>query len=238
MNTLQTTDSTKTELARISKSACYALIVMFICGVFAEFTVRNQLIDWNNAEATSMNIQNSLVIFNLGILAWILIIILDVYLAITFYILFYRHDTLLNLLMAVFRLVYVAVKGAVIVGLILARDSSSLPADVPANETMQLLKMHHYGFAIGLIFFGVHLILLGRILLKVSLIPKVIGMAVLVAGVGYLLNSLITLSGVDAGIAMNIVLVIFIIPMTFAELALGIWLYKRGVNLPAREFTG
>lgn len=219
---------------RITKIIGWSLITMLFLGVFAEFVVRVQLINWEDPTRTFINIQDSLILFELGIFAFIVIILLDAVLSIAFYRLFVTVDKPLALLMFSLRLIYIAVKAFAISGLFLARDMYSSPIetrtgqiDVYAAQAMQFLKMHHYGFGIALIFFGLHLVFLAILLLKVNAIPKLITWMLLAAGIGYSLNSLAELFATNLDFSKNIIIAIFIIPMTFSELSFGIWLWVK-----------
>lgn len=223
---------------RITKVICWSLIIMLFLGIFAEFVVRGQLINWEDPNLTFTNIKNSLTLFELGVFAFILIIILDVFLAISLYVLFNSIDKLNALLMVSLRLIYIAVKAFAIVGLFLAIEIYSSSVEVSLGQidiaqAMQFLKMHHYGFGVGLIFFGLHLIFLAILLLKVKAIPKLISWTLLIAGIGYSLNSSVGFFATNFDFLENIVFAIFIIPMTFSELIFGIWLWvKRKKVIP------
>lgn len=211
---------------------------MFFLGIFAELVVRGQLIKWDDPILTLRNVQGSLVLFESGIFAFIVIIILDVILALSFYALFNSLDKIIGLLMASLRLLYVATKGFALVGLFLARDIYLVKVniggiDAYAIQAMQFLKMHQYGFGVGLLFFGLHLIFLAILLLKVKAIPKIITWTLFVAGIGYILNSLASLFATNSDFLKIGIIILFIIPMTFSELLFGIWLWvKHKKNYP------
>lgn len=217
----------------LAKTIGRSFITMFFLGIFAEFVVRTQLIDWEDPRLTFTNLQESSVLFDLGIFSFLVIIALDVVLSIAFYLLFNALHKPVALLMASSRLVYVAIKAFAIVGLLLARDIFSSTGinsdqiDEYAKQTMLFLKMHHYGFGVGLIFFGVHLVLLGLLLFKVNAIPKVIVWLLLIAGIGYSMNSFVGFFFDGSNVLQNVTIALFIIPMTFSELSLGIWLWVK-----------
>lgn len=225
---------------RITKNMGWSLISMLFLGIFAEFVVRGQLINWEDPILTFTNVQSSIMLFELGIFGFIVIIILDVVLSISFYALFNSLDKIIGLLMLSLRLIYVAIKGFALVGLFLARDIylssvevNSGQIDTYATQAMQFLKMHHYGFGVGLFFFGLHLIFLAILLLKVNTIPKLIAWMLLIGGTGYSLNSLASFFVTNFDFLENGIIAIFIIPMTFSELLLGIWLWiKRKKVIP------
>lgn len=220
-----------------------SLMLMFVLGVFAEFVVRHKLISWNDPVLTHTNIAQALPLFSAGIAAFIMIIVLDVLLAVAFYTLLRPAGKLMAGEMAVLRLLYVAIKGVAIVGLFLAMDIYALPAEaVTANkealaaEAMHFLKMHHYGFAVALVFFGLHLMLLGSILLQWGGAAKWIAWLVVVAGVGYFTNSIVTMFPSSGSLVHNVIIAIFIVPMSCAEIILGLHLWFNRNRL-ALSFT-
>lgn len=205
---------------------------MFVLGVFAEFVVRNQLIDFNDPTASLNAIKNSVFLFKAGIVAFIIALLLDVILSVAFYILTSDANKTFAMLSASFRIIYVAVKGFSLTGLVLANEIyftlDPFDADVTASTGMLLLKMHHYGFGIGLIFFGMHLIFLGVALSRKGVVPKLITWFLLIGGIGYIITSFINTINLDLGMVNRVIIAIFILPMSFAELALGFWLWKKG----------
>ena len=239
MNSIEDIRLSKGESTTMASSTGWSFIIMFTLGVFAEFFVRVQLINWDDATLTLSNITQSQRLFESGIFAFILIVFLDVVIAITFYVLFNTINKPIALLMASLRLVYVAIKGVAIVGLILANDIYTAVGNAAAEQTekhatqaMLFLKLHHYGFGVALIFIGIHLTFVAILLLKASGIPKIITWLVLVAGIGYAVNSLVSFFAVEYTMLRNVTIGIFIIPMTFAELTLGLWLWIKQKNLP------
>lgn len=211
---------------------------MFFSGVFAEM-VRTKLIAWEDTKLTVVNIQNSMGLFNAGILAWLLVISLDIILAIAFSILLNPINQFYSNLMVSFRLIYVAIKAFAIIGLLMAKDICLTLVEIGPDQIdgvlntqlMQFLKMHQIGFGVGLVFFGLHLIFLAILLFKVNGIPKFITGLLLVAGVGYIINSLVSLFLRDFDLINNLIIVVFIIPMTIGELALGFWLVIKRKKL-------
>jgi Domain of unknown function (DUF4386) len=96
------------------------------------------------------------------------------------------------------------------------------------------LRLHGYGFAIGLIFFGVFLILLGYLIYRSGYLPRSIGVLLVIGGVGYLTNSFAqVLAPALAGSLLPWVL----LPAFLAELGLALWLTVKGVNVPKWEAT-
>lgn len=211
----------------------WSLMVMFPLGIFSELNVRSTLINWDDPARTLMAISNASGLFDAAIFSFIVIVVLDVFIAVSFYKLFGSSNET-TLLMLCFRLIYVAIKGFAMVGLVLARDvfasgnmGNAIQLHDHALEGMRFLKMHHYGFSVALLFFGLHLILLAKLFSEHRMIPRFLVWLLMVAGVGYGVNSLATIFAGDFRQLQTLVIVVFIIPMTFSELSLGVWLKFR-----------
>lgn len=232
-------DWSKQELAH---TIGHTFIAMGLLSYFAEFGVRTRLIDWDSATATLQNILSSTALFESGIAAFAGIILLDAVAAIVFYSLFKEINRSLAFLMASLRLVYIAIKGGALVGLLVAAKVALQVEGIDdprfeqiANECMNFLTWHHLGFGFGLIFFGAHLLFLAVLVLQARELPKFIGWFLLAAGAGYILNSFAELFFYQWEMLQNGILVVFLLPMMFAELLIALWLMIRRRKLYGKE---
>ena len=171
-------------------------------------------------------------------MAFTVIIILDILIAFALLQIFYRVNVTYAILSATLRLVYVFIKGFAIVGLVLAAEVytnlSDPVTEQVANNAMDYLKMHHYGFAFGLIFFGLHLISIAWILKMITESPTLIYWVLLLGGGAYVVNSLATVLIVRESINVWIV-GICVIPMTLSEVVFGIWLGVDAIGLSSQR---
>jgi hypothetical protein len=219
----------------------WGLVVMFILGIFGEI-VRSQLIRWDEPMPTLLRIRESAAVFDAASLSFIMIIVLDVFLAVSFYMLFRVHHKPTAISMLSFRLIYVAIKASAIAGLFLARDifnAANINDAVLLTEKgeagLLFLKLHQYGFGIGLFFFGIHLILLAVLIRKARIIPNSLLWLLFFGGAGYCLNSLASFFIDDENSLRIAIIVVFLIPMTFSELLVAWWMKKKrsaGVENP------
>src|SRR5207248_11584629 len=87
--------------------------------------------------------------------------------------------------------------------------------------------MHLLGFDVALIFFGVHVLLIGHLIFRSGYLPRLLGLLLIIGGVAYLANSLISLlaPGTLSGKALYL-----LGPAGLAEIALALWLLAFGVN--------
>ena len=218
----------------LAKTIGWGLIIMGVLAFVAEFKVRTQMINWEDPVATFRTIQDSLPLFRWGILSWLGVVFLDVVIALALLTLLYRVNKTSALLMGSLRLIYATIKGASLVGLFLAHDIYATATDeTMAEQAQQYLRWHHHGFNVALFFFGLHLVFLAVLLFKARLTPKLINGLLLVGGVGYSVNSIVPLVAGDVEIVQQVVIAVFILPMSVAELTLGGWLLAKRKKLAA-----
>ena len=209
------------------------LILIFI-GMFAELFVRGKLIVSGDPTATATNIMASPLLWRKGITADLLMHVLDVPIMLIIYIILKpvnKHLALLNLL---FNLVQTAVLVAnklnLIAALFLLEHSDYLKPIEPHQLYTQAylsIKLHEYGFGVGLIFFGFVCLLEGYLIFKSGFLPKFIGVLMQLAGLCYLTNSLaLLLAPKVAGMLFPMI----ILPCFVAELSFCLWLIVKGVN--------
>ncbi|NQX70382.1 DUF4386 domain-containing protein [Paenibacillus alba] len=226
------------------KSALIAgtsLIIMAIASFFSYGFVHETLVVQGDPIATFNNITSSNNLFKAEILGWVIILICDIVVAWAFYIFLKPIHQSLSLLGAWLRLTYSTILGIAIMNLIfvllLSRHTtylSSFKIEQMQSLMMLFLEAFESIWSIGLIVFGWHLLIVGYVVFKSGSIPKVIGIGLLLASIGYMVIHLSKtfLSQYDAAIA--ILNLVFMIPMIIGELGFGIWLLLRGGKLPKR----
>jgi len=92
-----------------------------------------------------------------------------------------------------------------------------------------LLDMHHYGFLIAQIFFGLWLVPLGYLAYRSEMFPKALGVALIVAGISYVVDMLAAFLVPDLGTQIHGFLSI---PPTIAEIWMLGYLLVKGVRMP------
>jgi hypothetical protein len=90
-----------------------------------------------------------------------------------------------------------------------------------------LLDIHHYGFLIAQIFFGLWLVPLGYLAYKSGMFPRALGIALIVAGACYLLGTVAVFLVPDFGEKINSLITI---PSAIAELSMAGYLLAVGVK--------
>jgi hypothetical protein len=94
----------------------------------------------------------------------------------------------------------------------------------------QFFTGHGLGFAITLIFFGVHLLLLGTLINRAGYIPKVIGWLLLLAGMAYLVDGFGRILVGSYGPNADLMTILILVPTLAGEGSLMLWLIVRGID--------
>jgi len=211
--------------------AGFGLLIMTIFAVFADFFVFQKLIVPGNATTTANNIMADEMLFRTGICSFLIVIICDVTVAWALYIFLKPVNKSLSLLTAWFRLVYATIFGIALVNYLsifqLLNGADHLTVFEPTQlhaQVMLYLNAFSNGWAIGFVFFGFHLALLGYLVFTSDYIPRILGGLLIIAGLGYLIDNFgkFLLPNYDLNIAM----------FTFiGELLFMLWLLFKGVNV-------
>ncbi|MFW5688578.1 MAG: DUF4386 domain-containing protein [Spirochaetota bacterium] len=224
-------------LRRIARIAGITYLVVFVAGMIAEFVARAPNIVDTDAAATAANIAANAGGFRVGIAADLIMVIADVGLALLFYELLKPVNRPLALLAAFFRLAQAASIGLNLLNLFVVLELTGGaaylevlgPAQLDAL-TLLFARAHGIGYTLALLFFGASILIVGYLTIKADYLPSVLGVAIIVAAVGYLVDifAQTLLSNYDAYAEFfgNIVLV----PAFIAELAMALYLIVRGTR--------
>jgi len=212
--------------------AGFGLLIMSILAAFANFYVLPSLIVPGDAATTANNIMANELLFRIGICSFTIVIVLDVVVAWALYVLLKPVNKSLSLLAAWFRLVYATIFGIALANLFnvlrLLSDADYLTVfeiDQLYAQVMLSLNAFSDGWQIGYVFFGLHLFVLGYLVFKSGYIPKILGVLLIIAGLGYLIDSyaIFLLPNYEATIGY----VTFI-----GEVLFMLWLLIKGAKIP------
>jgi len=208
------------------------LLLMAIIAPFAEFSVRQGLIVPGDAATTAHNIMANEGLFRMAICVYLIVAMLDVVVAWALYVFLKPVNKSLSLLAAWFRVVYAGILTVVLVNFVTALQLlssadylSAFGTDQVYAQAMLFLNAFSDGWNIGLAIFGLHLLILGYLVFKLSgYMPKILGVLVMIAGLGYLIDSFGKL--LSPTYDANIALFTFI-----GEVLLIFWLFFKGVRI-------
>ncbi|MEZ5017060.1 MAG: DUF4386 domain-containing protein [Flavipsychrobacter sp.] len=208
-------------------------LIIIITGLFSELFVRGTLIVPNDAAATAQNIMAAPMLYRIGFLSDFIMVLCDIGVAIIFYQLLRPVSHLLALTAMLLRLAQAIIIGYNLLhyfSVLLILDSTSATgADVQQlyTQAMLQLQLHHYGYLISGIFFGVCCLLLGYLFYRSAYFTKVLGIMISLAGVGYLVDcftNFLAPSYAD----LSEILLLFTAVIT--ELTLCLWLIIKGAK--------
>jgi hypothetical protein len=192
-NTSQFTDVSLRTAAIV---AGLGLLIMAILAPIVQFGVLQKLVMPGNAKATVENIMASAALFRTGIFIFLVVAILDVVVAWGLYTLLKPANRSLSLLAAWFRVVYAAIFAVALTNLLnvlqLLNGADYLKAfevDQLYAQGMLSLSAFQSAWDIGLVIFGLHLLVVGYLAFKSGYIPKWLGVLLVIAGVGYMVDS-------------------------------------------------
>jgi hypothetical protein len=207
-------------------------LTIIIAGVFGQLLVRNKLLVYGDATTTANNIMHSELLWRVGIAGDLIMHILDLPVMILLYYLLRPVNKKLAVLNLSFNLIQTAVlavnKLNLLAALFFLGDAEYLKSFSPDQlNTLSYLsiKLHDFGFAIGLIFFAFVCLIEGYLIFKSGYLPKVLGILMVIAGLCYVINSFALI------IAPQFSNIALLLPCFIAELSLTLWFIFKGVNL-------
>lgn len=206
------------------------LLIMVLTVPFAEFYIFPKLIT-KNPVLTANNIIDNRLLFTTSIFLHFITLICDVVVAWALYVFLKPVFKYLSLLTAWFRLIYAAMYLVALVNLIkvlnlldINKQSKLLDQTQFYDSITFYINSFHFEWSFGLIIFGIYLILLGYLVFKAEYVPKIFGILLVIAGFGYLINTL----GLFLFPNINTE---FLMITFFGELIFMIWLLIKGSKI-------
>ena len=221
----------KVKIARIA-GFLYLLIIGF--GLIAQIFVRDNLVDYNNATVTAKNIIASEFWFRFGFVSELMMLVCDIGVTTILYILLRDFSRNLALLSTFFRLTSIIILCVVALShyaaLFFLGDVQYLTVfNSDQLEALSLLsiKLHGSGYNISLLFFGLHLIILGYLIYKSAFLPKFLGVLLLIGGLCYIINSF---TWFLFPTFVKTIYPAILIPCSIGELIFSLWLLIKGLK--------
>jgi hypothetical protein len=200
-------------------------VPLFLLGPFALLYVRSTVVVDGDAAATADRIAAHGGLFRAGSVAELIIPLFDVALALVFYVLLKPVNRPIALLAAFFRLMTAA-----LVLVSAATNFAALQAlsdDQSHASALLMLGLHQHLLAIGMVTFALHILFLGYLIWISNLLPRIVGLLLIAASVGYVANSLRVLLTLDWPAPVRTAV---LLPAFVAELSLMLWLLVRGMR--------
>lgn len=204
-HTIEPTAGARMRLARVA-GALY--LPLFVLGPFSLVYVRDTV--------TADRLGTHEGLLRAGSVIELYMYLTDIALAALFYLLLRPVNQPLALVAAYLRLTYAAVAMVAVV--------TNFAALQDRGDAQLYLDLHKYVLQIGFVAFGAHLVVLGYAFWRSNLLPRPVGILVMVAGAAYVLNSLLVLGW---GTATQPFILVLAVP---GELSMCLWLLVKGVR--------
>lgn len=217
-------------------------LVIFALAILANFIALEPIATSGDIAGTAAGIASNEPIYRAAVAAFILVLIADVIVGWALFVVLRPADASLSLLVLLFRLVYTIAHVGVVLGLASALRFATETYLAAAMEphaaalAYQHFTGHGAGFAITLIFFGVHLLLLGTLINRAGYIPKAIGWLLLPSGIAYLVDGFGRILIGSYGPNADLMTILIFVPALVGEGSLMLWLIARGVD--TRRYAG
>lgn len=197
----------------------------------AEYFIYPQLVVAGDISRTAQNIAAHADKFLVAISCYLISFIGDIVIAWALYILLAPVNRSLSLITAWFQLVYAAIAFFALSNLIVVYRLVSVAGSAASLGPVQLhahlrvlLESFRSEWSMGLVLFGIHLVLLGFLIYRSGYVPKVLGVYLVVDGFGWILDSLRPY--LFPNLQLKFLFVTFL-----GELFFMIWLLARGRKL-------
>jgi hypothetical protein len=220
---------------RLARIAGLLYLAVAVLAAFAFGYVLTRVYIPGNSAATAANVAANAGLVRLGVVADLAQATIMVFLAMTLHRLL-RH---VNRNAAGAMVILVAIATTIMclnlvfeyAALLVATNSAyvaAFGAQGAAALVLLLLDLHHHGFLIAQIFFGLWLVPLGYLAFRSGMFPKALGVVLILAGVCYLVDVLAMF--LAPGLGARIHTFVAVIPATVAELWMVLYLLVVGVR--------
>ncbi|TXE13850.1 DUF4386 domain-containing protein [Seonamhaeicola algicola] len=216
----------------VAKISGIAYVLIFITGFYANFSILSSFIEIDRPTKTLLNISKDLNLFENGLLSFLLMLVFDIVLIITLFKITSIFSRTWSYVASGFRMLHALFFGIALIKLyevLNIVDDDHIFKEM-SYVVMDLLSNFDELWTIGLLFFGVHLLVLGYLAIKSNHIPKLIGVLLIMAFFGYFVDSLAKLSYTGYDNYKEYFDSVVIITGIIGELSFTIWLLIAGFS--------
>lgn len=232
-----TTEDQDRRLTRLTRAAGVLYLVIFIVYPLSTM-VRSVLVVPGDAAATAQNIAGSETLFRWGMAGEATIFLVEVGLAAVLYVLFRPVSRSMSLGAALARVAEGVVMAAgnvftSILTLVALGGAGYLAVfDTAQTDALGLFfqEANDYVVLVWGLFFALSLVLTGWLAYRSGFVPRIVGILLVLAGVGYFAQSYGTIVAPDLADMLSTVVLVLAVP---GELVFALWLLIKGVDRDA-----
>lgn len=217
-----------------ARVAGFLFLIVIVCGVFAEFFVRQKIIVQGDPVATANNISTHEFLFQVGIVSDLMMATAYLFFGIVAYFLLKSVNINHAQVMLLCIVVSVTILCVNMLNMVAALNVMSGDDYLKSFEKDHLqalatffLKLHSKGYGIAQIFYGLYLFPLGYLIYKSGFLPKIIGVFLMLGCFGDLIDFFRFFLFPDY---QSIILQNITLPANIGEFSLCLWLLIKGVK--------
>ena len=221
---------------KTARIAGFLYLLLALTGAFSILYVPSTLIVFGDAAATADRIASSQLLFRAGILSGVVSNVIFVLLVLVLYHLLREISRKQAVLMVTLVVIGVAtgfVNTINQLGALIALSGADFLSAFDESELDALaylfIRLHSHGIQIIQIFWGLWLFPFGLLVYRSRFIPKILGVLVIIAGVGYLLGTITFLILPQYQSALSTLITV----LEMGELPIILWLLIVGVKAQA-----
>ncbi len=207
-------------------------IIIAVAGFFAILYVPSQLFTPGDGAASLAAISRNWGLFRAGVAGDVAVMLAELGATTMLYFMFRHVNHTLSVAAALARLLMVAVMATMLFFYAGAQALAEgvivgLAEETRAALGLLLLEMHDTGVMIWQLFFWVHLLILGQLVARSGLYPRLLGHAMSLGSFGYLFDSINKFTTPSIGPFDQITSLLLVI-VSLAEIGFALWLIFRG----------
>ncbi len=172
-------------------------MVVIFCAGFSQGVVREVVYVAGEAATTAENILGNVSLFRWGLITDFIAFSADIAISILLYFLLKEMSKPLAIIMASFRLIAHPAVGSLNLinhfAALKVLENDGLAAQFTSAQLFEMsqffMEVHHFGYLIAGVLFGIHCGLLGLMMFKSPAFPKFLGVLLVIAAFGYLIES-------------------------------------------------
>jgi len=183
-------------IQKMAKIAAGLYLLITVLAIYTHFYVPGELIVAGDATLTANNIAANQSLFRGGIFSELILLLSELILTLILYVIFKPVNKTLSMISAVSRLVMTTIHGFNVLNNIIVLVLLSGASYLAVFDTEELnalvmlfLDAYSYGFGLGIVFLGLHAVLLGYLIYVSGYFPKFLGVLFFLAAVGYFVDS-------------------------------------------------
>ncbi|QMU58722.1 MAG: DUF4386 family protein [Boseongicola sp.] len=235
------TTTTLSESRSYARTAGLGYLAIAVAGGYSIAYVPSQIFGAANPDDTLHLLQANRGLFLSGILGDLIMMAAELLVTVMLFNMFKSVQPTLSAAAALARFSMVTVMAAMLffygAAMAVSDGAIALSSFTPAqqNDVANLLiHMHDSGVWIWQVFFTIHLLLLGILIVRSDHYPTLLGVALAVGGMGYFMDSIYAFAFPDAAL-LGTIRIGFLAVVTLAELSFALWLVFIGPRSKAGD---